>query len=241
LTSGVGGGGGGSSLVPAGGWMAVTETSERVVITPAPGAPLRQRERCAGRKSGSFDDVVVARGARCVLTSSVVRGDVTVRPGGRLSSSDNQIEGDITARRPRWLASTGDLIGGEVSIAGATGPGVSSIGLSVNVSICGTTLPRGDIFVSTSSRGTVAIGSPPVCAGNNVQGRIYVRRNVVPAGQHLFVSRNVVGGQLNVSDNRGRGRKTVIDNTAGRIDCRRNTRPLVGGPNLSATTSGQCS
>jgi hypothetical protein len=218
--------------------------------------------RCVGQLIGTFDNVVVPENTGCILFASTVRGNVKALSGSSLSASlnqiagnveavrgsslslgGNQIAGNLEAKAPRWVGSQGDRIGGNFAVADATGPGLSFPPLSLNVFVCGTSLPSGNLLVQKSRNGTVAVGSPnPICPGNDVpRGNILVQENLLPASEGLFVDRNAVGGNLQVFKNRGEGPKSVLDNVVRQnLQCKENDEPFVGGPNLAPKAEGQC-
>jgi hypothetical protein len=213
------------------------------VLTVFPSSASADDTRCVGLLSGTFDNVVVPRNADCVLSGSTVRGNVTARRGSSLFSSFNQIAGNVEGDGPRWVGSQTDRIGGDFALTGATGPGFSIFGLSVNVFVCGTSLTSGNIAVEKSRNGTVAVGSPnPICLGNDVaQGNILVQENVIPAPELLTVERNTVGGNVQVFKNRGEGLKTVMANVVHEnLQCKENDPPFLGGPNVANKAEDQC-
>ena len=205
---------------------------------------LADETRCEGLLSGTFDNVVVPRGANCSLSFSTVRGNVKALRGSSLMTTNNEIAGNVDGVRPRWVGSLNDSIGGNFSVTGATGPGFFFSNLSVNVFICNARLPDGNIAVERSAGGTVAVGSLlDVCPGNTVaKGNVKVEDNIIPPAELLAVSRNSVGGNVQVFGNRGQGQKTVAENTVRQnLQCERNDEPFVGAPNVARNAEGQCS
>jgi hypothetical protein len=198
--------------------------------------------RCVGLLVGTFDNVVVPRNTDCTLAGSIVRGNVKARQGSSLLSNFNQIAGNLEGDHPRWVGSLNDSIGGNFDVVGATGPGFSFMGLSVNAFVCGARLSKGNIAVEKSN-GTVAVGSAlEACPGNDVaHGNIIVQENVIPAPEVMAVSRNIVGGNVQVFKNRGDGPKTVMGNVVREnLQCKENDPPFVGGPNLAGKAEEQC-
>lgn len=213
------------------------------VLAAFPSSASADDTRCAGALFGTFDNVVVPKNADCSLSGSIVTGNVKARRGSSLFSSFNQIAGNIEGDRPRWVGSQGDRIGGDFAVTGATGPGFSILGLSVNVFVCGTSLTSGNIAVEKSRNGTVAVGSSnPICLGNDVaQGNILVQENVIPAPEVMAVDRNTAGGNVQVFKNRGEGLKTVVQNVVREdLQCKENDPPFAGGPNIAHKAEDQC-
>ena len=217
-----------------------TATTLGVLAAPA----VAGDTRCVGGlPPGVYDNVVVPRGADCNAFGVTVQGNFKVLRGASLFSQFNQIHGNLEGDRPRFVGSLGDVIGGNFQVTGATGsPGFLFNNFSLNVFLCGSTLPGGNAVVKESVNGTVAVGSLiAACPGNRVNGNIQVEDNFIPVNEALAVARNTVGGNIQVVKNRGQGMKTVAENVVGQnIQCKENEQPFVGGPNFAGEAEGQC-
>jgi hypothetical protein len=212
-----------------------------VCATPA----VADDARCVGSlPPGTYDNVVVPRGADCVLSGAIVRGNVKALRGAGLFSNGNRIAGNLQGDRPRFVGSLGDTISGNVHVTGATGtPGFLFDGLSINVFVCSARLADGNIVVEKSRNGTVVVGTLlEVCPGNTVtKGNIKVERNFIPPGEVLAVVRNTVGGNLQVFTNTGAGAKNVAGNVVRQnLQCKENDPPFIGEPNTARNAEGQC-
>jgi hypothetical protein len=200
--------------------------------------------RCVGSlPPGTYDNVVVPRGADCFLSGAIVRGNVKALRGAALFSNVNRIAGNLEGDRPRFVGSVGDTIGGNVHVSGATGqPGFPFDTLSVNVFVCGAQVTDGNVAVKKSRNGTVVVGTQlEECQGNIVAGNIKVEDNFIPPNEFLAVGRNTVGGNVQVFKNTGPGGKSVIGNVVRQnLQCKRNDPPFFGGPNTARKAEGQC-
>jgi hypothetical protein len=200
-----------------------------------------------------LDNVVVPRGQECTLVGADVKGNVKALRGSSLLAISNRIGGNVEGDRPQNIALLGSdadpsVVGGNVAITGVTGPGFPFEGpagpLAVNVAVCDTILPGGNVSIEKSVGGTIAVGSPipEICGGNELgKGNIFLQQNFIPAPELLFVTDNDVGGNLQVFKNRGDGAKSVSGNRVlENLQCKRNDQPFVGGPNVAGKAEGQC-
>jgi hypothetical protein len=202
---------------------------------------------CTGPATGSFDNIVVPRGAFCTLSNSTATGSIRALEGSTLFIINSTIGGDVEgakANNVELVAINGarNLVGGSIRVSGG-GEGVL---------VCGTDLSTGDIEVERMTgflpgNGFVHVGGS-ICdggfgGGNTLtKGSIRVRKNTIPANSiGLEIVGNSVAGDLQVLKNQGPNTKLVQGNTVGgALECFDNAAPFVGGPNTPGTATGQC-
>jgi hypothetical protein len=163
-----------------------------------------------------------------------VQSNVTELEGSILAVFDTDIGGNIFGRGADVI-NTGRITVGENIQVRDGGPHP----IFTEVAICGADV-TGNVTVDAMT-GDVRI-DPDFCgAVNTIDGNLTVRDNIIPAGNILSVSRNIIGGETRVNDNLGEGSKVVQLNTiTGTLTCEGNESPFVGGPNVAARTRGQC-
>lgn len=189
---------------------------------------------CNGTLSGAFQNVVVPPGGFCFLVNATVEANVTALEGSVLAVFDTQIGGNIFGRGADVVNTGRITVGENIRIRGG-GPHP----VFTEVAICGADV-TGNVTVDAMT-GDVRI-DPEFCGSpNTVDGNVTIRKNVIPAGNVLSISRNIIGGETHVNGNVGPGSKLVQGNTiVGTLTCDGNESPFVGGPNVAARARGQC-
>ena len=190
--------------------------------------------------TGPHDNVVVPEGALCSIVGAQIKGNVKSLPGSILFiSGGTTVGGSVEADKPdnTQLFGVGNVVHGNIQVKEG-GNGVQG------VSVCGFTLPNGNILIEKMNGG-IFVGGPG-CAffggGDNVvKGNIKVFDNFITPTFGLQIGQNTVAQNLQVFENRGPGAKSVQGNTVGEsIQCFKNDAPFVGGPNIAPKKEGQC-
>jgi len=194
---------------------------------------------------GTYDNIVVPPGAFCLLENSTVNGSVKALENSTLSIFGRvTVHGNVDGDKADIVDMLG--IGGRNLVLGSIQikEGGSTGGFSY-ARVCGTDLPNGNIQIE-KMKNYVLVGGPRFCnTGNTLaKGNIKVEENSigfpVPFGE-MEVSRNTVGGNVQVFKNVGPGLKFVQGNTVREdLQCFENTLPFVGGPNTAGKAEGQC-
>ena len=212
-----------------------------LLVGAAPATADDDDFRCVGAATGTFDNVVVPRGATCTLSNSVVRGNVVVHEQGALYAITNDIFGNVEATKPRFVWLDNNQVGGRVW-AKETGPAPDAL----PIWFCRNDV-AGNIQVEkiVASFGIIlgfGAGCPGAGGGNTVGGNLVVLENVIgPTIGGLIVVGNQVRENLQVFKNMGPGPKHVNTNIVGaNLQCFENEPPFAGGPNVAAKAEGQC-
>jgi len=215
-----------ATLVAAGGVL---------VLAPAASA---NDTNCFGAITGFHDNVVVPEGATCTIANAQIKGNVKSLQGSTLLiTGGTTVGGSIDADKPNntQIFGAGNVVRGSIQVKEG-GNGVQG------VSVCGVTLPEGNIQIEKMNGG-VFVGGTGCAAfggGNNVRGNIKVEENFITAAFGLRIGQNRAD-QLQVFKNNGPGAKTVAGNTIRQnLQCKKNRGPFVGGPNTARHRQGQC-
>ncbi|GAA2759499.1 hypothetical protein [Actinopolymorpha rutila] len=180
--------------------------------------------------------VTVPRGKICILVNSAVAGNVTVKKDAILGASNSRIGGNLVGYAHAVLQAEDNQIGGSVLMQkGRPAPDAFVEDLLCNNRIGGSTsLQR--------NTGFIAVGDPGLeCGGNVVGGNLTATDNHTKKRDLFNVLNNLVGGNIQIIDNAGKGSKTVQNNVAGgKLSCFGNQSPFVGTPNTAAKLKGQC-
>jgi len=192
---------------------------------------------CIGTVNGvNVDSVTVPPGALCVLTNSTVDGDVTAEEDSILAAINNGIGGSLVGDAQNVLQATDNRIRGNVRLQNG---GPEATGL-IEVALCDNAID-GNVSLQRNT-GFIAIGFAGLaCGGNLVDGNVSVTDSITNAPDQFHVDNNVVGGNVQVIDNRGNGTKTVQNNLINEtLDCKDNRNPFIGTPNDADRARGQC-
>ena len=216
-----------------------------VVLTGGLGAAssaVADETTCAGVITGRHDNVVVPAGESCSIFGAEISGHVRARENTRLTIVDSTVRGNVEGDRA-------DIV--QVITLGGTsvvGGHIDARQGSSFVRVCGTQMPSGNIQVTKYGPNAFVFLGGAFCegagGGNTVlRGNIKVEDNVIgefaPFG--LDIAENSFGNTLQVSRNVGPGAKRVQGNTVGTVlQCRDNSPPFVGGPNVAPRKDGQC-
>jgi hypothetical protein len=204
----------------------------------APGASANDTN-CIGALTGFHDNVVVPGGATCTILNAQIQGNVKALPGSVLNmSGGTTVGGSVEGDKPNnvQIFGAGNVVRGDIQVKEG-GNGVQG------VSVCGVTMPDGNIQIEKMFGGIFVGGSG--CAafggGNRLfKGGIKVEENFVTATFGMTIGQNRVD-QLQVFKNNGPGAKTVAGNTVRQnLQCKKNRGPFVGGPNTARHRQGQC-
>ena len=198
------------------------------------------KTRCVGVLTGVFEQVVVPAGAECYLVNSVVRKHVTALENSALGIGTSWIGGDVKGKKASSVNVDRTTVGGDVAIHDG-GPHRAYI----EVFLCAVTLPKGNVsvhkMVGGIQLGPSAGGVFCVAPNRLDRGHLELKENVIPANRQLSVRGNQVGGDGKIYKNEGPGTKVVQSNTfAKKLDCKSNSAPFLGGPNVAQRTEGQC-
>jgi hypothetical protein len=204
----------------------------------APGASANDTN-CIGSITGFHDNVVVPEGATCTIFGAQIKGNVKALEDSILNiSGATTVGGSIDADKPdnTQIFGAGNVVRGNIQVKEG-GNGVQG------VSVCGVTMPDGNIQIEKMNGGIFVGGSG--CAafgGGNIlrKGGIKVEENFVTAAFGLRIGQNRAD-QIQVFKNKGPGAKTVTGNTVRQnLQCQKNKAPFVGGPNTARHKQGQC-
>ena len=193
--------------------------------------------RCEGVASGVYHSVIVPRGADCLMIGAVVEHSVHAFPEATLRIRTSTI-GQHVRGNDAVVQVVRSSVGGDINVNGG-GPHP----VHFDVVVCGATLPTGSVRVSHVTGG-IAIDParfPNLCLGqlNEIGGNIQISNNRIT--KFMSVAGNLVEGNGSIINNEGRAPKAVSANVfAGNLQCRSNTMPFVGGPNVASQASGQC-
>jgi hypothetical protein len=181
--------------------------------------------------TGTFDNVVVPRGATCFLLGSTVRGNVTALEDSRLFMVEDIVGGNVEGHKASAVGVLFSTVRGNIYIIEAHDPTFFS------ALVLGTTLPKGNIHIE---KGRFPNGDWVVEASTLAKGNIKVKENGSLAESFIFD--NQVAGDVQVVKNTGPGFKSVDGNTiGGNLQCKKNQEPFVGQPNVvRGKAEGQC-
>ena len=177
---------------------------------------------------GTYQRVVVPAGASCTMTEVTVVLDVTALEGSSLVMIDNRVGRNILGQAAAQVLVFGGTVGGNIRIEGGGGGGGQGATVN-NVTV------KGNILVRGQTTGIVY-----VARNNLLAGGVRVANNVTSIS--LEVSGNTVTEALvEVLNNTGPSLKFVQFNVSELIiNCRGNTQPFLGGPNVAPIVAGQC-
>jgi hypothetical protein len=207
-----------------------------LVLAPAASA---NDTNCIGALTGFHDNVVVPEGATCTILNAQIKGSVKSLPGSTLIlSGGTTVGGSIEADKPNntQIFGVGNVVRGNIQVKeGGNG--------TQGVSVCGVTMPDGNIQIEKMFGGVFVGGAGCAAFGGGnrlAKGGIKVEENFITATFGLQIGQNRVD-QLQVFKNRGPGAKTVTNNTVRQnLQCKKNQAPFVGGPNTARHRQGQC-
>ncbi len=167
-------------------------------------------------------------GRTCRLENATVNGNVLARENSRLYVSDTRVAGNIDGVEARVVQVRGGQLGGSIQIADGNSPG------EIGAGVYGTLLTQGNIQVEEMNTGGVEIKNAVLRKGNiKIEGNSTTSR--------FEITGNRVAQNIQVFKNRGRTNKTVRDNRVQQtLECKENTSPFVGGPNVAGEAKEQC-
>jgi hypothetical protein len=204
----------------------------------APGASANDTN-CIGTLTGFHDDVVVPEGASCNILNAQIKGNVKALPGSTLlMSGGTTVGGSIDSDKAEntQIFGAGNVVRGNIQVKEG-GNGVQG------VSVCGVTMPEGNIQIEKMFGGIFVGGAGCAAFGGGnrlAKGGIKVEENFVTATFGLQIGQNRVD-QLQVFKNNGPGAKTVTGNIVRQnLQCKKNRGAFVGGPNTARHRQGQC-
>jgi hypothetical protein len=209
------------------------------VLVLAPGASANDTT-CIGSLTGFHDNVVVPGGATCTILNAQIKGNVKALPGSVLNlSGGTTVGGNVEGDKPNnvQIFGAGNVVRGDIQVKeGGNG--------TQGVSVCGVTMPDGNIQIEKMFGGVFVGGSgcAGVFGGGNrlAKGSIKVEENFVTAAFGLRIGQNQAD-QIQVFKNTGPGAKTVANNTVRQNpQCKKNQAPFVGTPNTARHRQGQC-
>lgn len=206
-----------------------------VLVVALSASPARaDNTECTGTlPPGTYDNIVVPKGATCELSSSIVRGNVRALEGSRLNANDNTIEGNVLGNKADVVhlqsldPAVPDTVEGNIHIKQGNDTAI----------VCGQTLPSGNIHIEKfgpDAKG-VGVGDDEFCpvvvaGGGNIlqKGNIEVKDNAMAPVSNLGVDQNTVNGNVLVYNNSGTGNKTVAFNTVTKnLQCKNNDPPFL--------------
>jgi len=206
-----------------------------LALVLAPGSVAASDLQCSGELAGvTAANVTVPVGGSCSLRNSTVTGRVVAPAGSYFHAAHTRIAGDVVGSSSQTLfLDQHSTVGGSVRTSRVVQVFLFGARVHKNVKvdrttdqvfICGSTVERGSIQVTRSSR-DIMIGGPRSdgCAGNSVRrGSMTVLRNTTDV--QLVISGNrFPKGNLVVSGNTGSSPKVVQGNSGGkRIACQAN-------------------
>jgi hypothetical protein len=205
-----------------------------LVAGPASGA-APQDVQCTGELIDvTVRNITVPSGATCALRDSEVTGSVSASAGSYFHALHTRIVGDVAGTGAQTLfVDGGSRVNGSVRASRVAQLFLFSSRVRRNVNIdhatdqvfiCASTVERGSIRVTRSSR-SIVIGDPRSggCGGNSVRrGDMSVLWNTTDV-QLVISGNHFPKGNLNVSGNAGPSEKVVQGNAGGtRIACRAN-------------------
>jgi hypothetical protein len=206
--------------------------------------------QCDGSYTGvTLKDVAVPVGGYCTLTNSTVTGTVKAAEGSTFIAHGTSMLQNVQADRAARVAIDGSTVGGAVTTSKAVVVDVSSTTVKSDIkvsegataAVCSTTVTDGTLQIEKVN-GSVKIGDPTGCGGNQVQRNNLIVRNNVITGQLLIRGNNIARGNLEVTSNTGSGGKTVEGNTGTKaLKCSGNAPPFSAANNSGWTQrAGQC-
>jgi hypothetical protein len=184
---------------------------------------------CRGTFTGTFENVIVAEGATCTLTSATVSGNILAKDGSRLYVYETTTAGNIDGVESAILHVRAGRVDGSIQVQDGVSPG--KVGVKVSG---GTLLTQGNITVQKMQTGSILITDARLPKGN-----ILLQENTVSS--RLSLLRNTVAQNLQVFVNGGAGAKAVTNNHVGQtLSCKENQLPFIGRPNTAGDVEGQC-
>lgn len=188
-----------------------------------------------GLTNGSYDNIVVPPGKICVLEFVTVTNSVTALSGSQLFIRSSTIGRNVVGLGAKVVQMNDETtVHQNVAVLNAGGGPFASCAVensTVDGSVsCLNNHPGSPIIRPFGIGGFVTIGGSVILAGN-----------FIPATNVLLLQDANIGSSAGVLFNGGAGSKSVKGNTVGNVlECRGNSPPFEGGPNVAASARGQC-
>ena len=220
---------------------------------------------CTGADlTGTLDNVIVPKGATCVLVSGVlVKGNVKIEVGANFQAVETYI-GSLYADGVANMALQGVTVEGNIEVKGAGDIGLSGVTVEGNVHVNGAmSIDFSDVTVkgNIETNETLNVVLSDVTVEGNVQikkttvlGNVYISWSMIDGnveierqnGGYIEFTGSQVGGNVKLTKNH-----TILEsppildgnNIGGNLECEKNSpAPVPGSPNIVVgKKKGQCS
>ncbi len=227
-----------------------------------PTGPHLGNLRCVGIVVNvSVDNVVVPRGAVCLLQQVEVRGSVLAKPAAGIITLNpgTLVRGDVEVKQGAALFVDSAKVDGNVKCDGCLPRtmSLSDVGGSFQITdaLTGVSMRSTDVVGDLEITGTVG-GFPIVVQQSVVHGNVKLEKNIPPLdvqdntvggnflsseGTHGDLIFNRVGGNMQVFKNRGAVPMQIIANSVGQaLQCRDNEPAPIAFINGARSLEGQC-
>lgn len=207
------------------------------------GAAAKGSVTCTETLTGSLPSVVVPEGATCVLREAVVTGNVSAGADTTLWVISSEVSGNISSVDGTFALligpeSTGpSVVDGNVALIGTR----SATGLAAYV--CGTKVSGNLLLDGTEGAAVGGSRESGAACRDWGEGNVVDRNLTVngTSGRFFRVADNIVGQNLNVSENTADFTARVWDNHAtGKVNCFDNGPEFSALGNEGAKLNGQC-
>jgi hypothetical protein len=210
------------------------------------------------------DNVVVPRGAECILDGTQVLGNAKAKPDGDLILARADVRGNVQVKSGSTAVAVNSRIGGDYQCDGCQSQDLFLSGLGGNFQVTAAddqalivaSSVDGDVQIvdSGSARGFFAIDETII--GGNVKfeknaGSTLIHENTIAGGLQIFendvegefgngqFNENLVAGNMQLIKNRGPSEVSgnIIEEN---LQCKENVPPPVGGGNVADKKEDQC-
>jgi hypothetical protein len=186
--------------------------------------------RCVGALTGTFDNVVVPRGATCTLTNSTVRGNVKALRDSRLFMDNDFVGGNVEGDQASAVQVVLSLVEGNIKITEQHDP------IFISAFILLTDLPNGNIQIE---KGRPPLGDFFVAASVLDKGNIQVVEN--SSDFTSLIQDNTVAQDVQVFKNTEPLMFVNFNEIGGNLQCKENVGVFVGQPNVvGGNAEDQC-
>jgi hypothetical protein len=219
---------GGSVLAAALVFGACQDATEPVALEGSGGSG--NDTQCVGVLVGTFDNVVVPRGATCNLQNSTVRGNVKALEDSRLFMLNDLVRGNVEGDKASSVQVTLSLVEGNIRITEGHDP----VFLSAVVQL--SDLPNGNIQIE---KGRFPLGDWDIFLNTLDKGNIRTEENSsIFTG---FTTDNTVAQDVQVFKNT-QGLIAVAFNFVGEnLQCKENSEPFIAVGNVvGGNAEDQC-
>jgi hypothetical protein len=181
--------------------------------------------------TGTFDNVVVPRGATCFLLGSTVRGNVKALEDSRLFIVESTIGGNVEGDKASAVNVIFSTVRENIHIIEAHDE------FFLSAFVLESQVLNGNIIMEKGRPGT---GDWNVAFSNVHNGNIQISENGSTFFSELF--ENTISGDVQVFKNGSVLGNGVIENTIeGNLQCKENEEPFVGQPNVvGGSAEDQC-